>query len=345
MSNSKTRILIADDSAFMRLIISDILEGDKELEVIAAVSNGLEAAQKTQELKPDVVVLDMNMGEYDGLFAVKKIMKESPTPIMILSAVGNKDLEPIFEALKQGAIDYMNKPSRNNSKMREVEDELIFKVKKIAKAKPKRISRTSLEPVSGHFSENRNYDVLVVGASTGGPTALEQLITALPADMNVPVLIAQHMPPNFIQPFVNRLNQLTQLEIMVGTRFMEPKPRTIIFAPGDQNMIVTRDASSGQIVIGFDEDDYDEYNHPSINSLMLSAAHVYAHRTIGVILTGMGKDGVRGLDSIRKKGGLTIAQDKASSVIYGMPKAAFETGAAQEVLDLKEIAKFIVNRL
>ena len=174
--------------------------------------------------------------------------------------------------------------------------------------------------------------------------AVEKVITSFPANLNVPVLLGQHMPPNFIKSFAARLDFLSPLKVVVGKKGMIPKAGMVIIAPGDTNMIVVKDKNDTP-KIAFSDEVYREYNNPSINALMTSAASAYADKAIGVLLTGMGKDGVKGMQAIKDSGGRTIAQDESSSVIYGMPKIAFETGAADTVLDIREIGGYLVNCL
>jgi two-component system chemotaxis response regulator CheB len=338
------KILIVDDSAFMRLLLSDLISSDPDLEIAATATNGLDAAEKVMEFTPDVVVLDMNMADYDGLYAVKKIMAEKPTPILILSSVGNTNLNPIFEALKLGAVDYMNKPDRNNFKMRDINSELISKIKAAARARPKMIPDV-VTPEKKPIKQRKasNYDIIAIGASTGGPSAIEQVITNLPSDFDIPVIICQHMPSLFIAPFVNRLNGLTDLTVVVAVKSMQPTPGTIMVCPGHSNTVLK--GSGKRISVDFDETVYKEYNNPSINAMMKSVAEVYGGKSVGVLLTGMGKDGVEGMLSIKEKGGYTIAQDRASSVIYGMPKVAVERDAVKVSLDIKEIGDHLVNNL
>jgi len=347
VQEKKINILVVEDSAFMRLLISDILSEDDDLQVIGTANNGLDAVDKVSKLKPDLVLLDMEMGEYDGLFAVREIMKVNPLPIIILSALGNTNLEPIFEALKAGAIDYINKPKKSNSKMRLMNVELIQKIKSVFYAKPKFTDRKSKTVKAKRNKDNQaeKYEIIVIGASTGGPSALEEIITTLPDDLNVPVLICQHMPDSFIQPFVNRLDSLTELNVVMGEAGMMPKAGKIIIAPGHSNMVVKTDKSTEKIIVGFDDKKYSEFNNPSINALMLSVAREYGAKSIGVILTGMGKDGVEGLKAIKEAGGLTVAQNKETSVIYGMPKVAMEQNAASHSLDIKDVSEFITNHL
>jgi two-component system chemotaxis response regulator CheB len=285
----------------------------------------------------------MNMGEFGGLYAVEKIMKESPLPILILSAVGNTDLQPIFDALQLGAVDYLNKPERGNSKIREIGSDLLKKIKSLTRANPKAIAHAQANTHKHTFDEIKKYDIIVIGASTGGPSAIEEIVVSLPSNLNVPVLIGQHMPTNFIGQFVKRLNKLSPLSVVEGSKSMTPKPGMVVIAPGFGNMILKKERKN--IKIDFTEEVFKEYNNPSINSIMLSAAKMFGARTLAVILTGMGKDGVRGLKAIKDAGGYTIAQDEKSSVIYGMPKVAVETGAVTKSMHIKEIGSFLVNSL
>lgn len=340
---SKTKVLVADDSGFMRLLISDILSENDSFEVIGTAVDGKDAAEKVKKLNPDVLLLDMNMGEYDGLYAVKRIMNESPLPILILSALGNTDLQPIFDALQLGAVDYLNKPQRGNSKMRQIENELIQKIRGVLRAKPKKVELKAKNTHQHTFDGKSKYDAIIIGASTGGPSAIEKIIVSLPSNLNVPVIIGQHMPGNFISQFVRRLDKLSPLDIVEGAKGMEPIPGQVIIAPGIGNMILKRERK--RVRLYFTEEQFREYNNPSINSIMLSAATAYGSRTLAVILTGMGKDGVKGLKAIKDAGGYTIAQNEKSCVIYGMPKVAVETDAVIKSVDIKEIGSFLVNSL
>ena len=345
-ANGSVSVLIADDSSVMRLLVSDILSEDPELKVLGVARNGKEAAELNLKLKPQVILLDINMGEYDGIYAIKRIMKERPAPIMMLSAVGNTDFSVVMEALEQGALDYLNKPAKNSIGVRKLDHVLREKVKQVAKSGAKMIVDEHLRPnIQPHtFSKQLDYDVVAVGASTGGPTAIENLICKLPQNFAIPVLIVQHMPANFVEPFVRRLNRLSPLTVKLAEDREKLEPGVIYVSPGDKNMIVSR-KQEGRVVIGFSKEQFKEYNHPSINSIMLSVAKVYGKRSIGVIMTGMGRDGARGLKAISESGGSTIAQNQESSVVFGMPKEAISLGAAEHIIDIKEMGHFIVSHL
>lgn len=342
------KAVVADDSGLMRLIISDILNADTDIKVIATAKDGKEAVEKTSAHKPDILVLDMTMGEYDGMYAIENIMKECPTPILILSALGNSNHQAIMDALSLGAVDYINKPEYNKAKVREIETQIVEKVKLVAKQANKGIHiKTKVSDTNNHqhtFGPQLNYDSIVVGSSTGGPTALEILITNFPENLPVPVIVAQHMPSNFVPSFVERLNKLTPLHVLLARKDDDVLPGKIYIAPGSRN-IKLKKSLSGRIQFDYDHKKYKEFNHPSVNALMLSASQVYGNKTIGVILTGMGKDGSEGMRAIKEVGGYTVVQDKKTSVVYGMPRAVKEAGDANQSVSIHEMSGFLISCL
>ncbi len=342
----KIKVLVADDSTIMRMLISDILNKEKDINVVSTANNGMEAVDRTFVEKPDVVVMDLNMGEYNGLYAVENIMKQKPTPIVILSAVGNTNLSPVLKALSMGAFDYVNKPVNNKIKVKDIGSELVKKVKAASKSNVESlVTRKARKTTAKHtFSSDLRYEVIVIGASTGGPTAIEKVLTRLPENLATPVLIAQHMPVNFIPSFVKRLNGMTPLKVEMGTFGTILRPRHVYVAPGDRNMIV-RKRDGGQVEIGFTKRIYNEFNNPSVNALMVSVADVFGNKSIGVVLTGMGRDGASGINKIKDAGGKTIAQSEETSVVFGMPKEAIGTGNVDHVVALDEIGFFLVSSL
>lgn len=329
----------------MRVLIKDILEADSEIDVVAQAKDGKDALHLCSQHRPDVVLLDMTMGEYDGIYGVKKIMEACPTPIIILSAMGNTDMAPIMEALSLGAVDYLNKPANNNSNIREVGEPLIQKVKEASQVNLSNAVKidkvTNINPHS--FVEQSNYDIIVIGSSTGGPTAVEKVITNLPGNLNVPVLVAQHMPPNFVPSFAARLDALTPLSVAMARKDDIVEKGKVLIAPGSRNIIVRRE--NDKVLIDYTHQRFREFNFPSVTGLMLSVAQVYGSKSIGVILTGMGKDGVEGMKAIHGLGGYTIAQSQETCVVYGMPRAAVEEGCINQIVPLNEIGGFIVSCL
>ncbi|MGZ3955851.1 MAG: chemotaxis-specific protein-glutamate methyltransferase CheB, partial [Flavisolibacter sp.] len=325
-SKAGINVLVVDDSVFMRILVKDILEKDKDILVTCQAKDSKEALFLCKQYKPDVVLMDMNMGEYDGLYGVRHIMEECPTPIVILSAVGNTDMSPIMSALELGAVDYLNKPEDINTNRTEVSTVLTSKVKEAAQIKlvKKPEMKVSLNVNPHSFEGDLNYDVIVIGSSTGGPTAVEKVIMNLPGNLAVPVLIAQHMPSNFVPSFATRLDSMTPLNVSMARKDDVLEPGKILIAPGSRNIIVKRE--NNKVVIDYTTNRYRDFNFPSVTGLMLSVAEVYGSRSIGVILTGMGKDGVEGMKAIKKAGGYTIAQNEETCVVFGMPRAAIEDG-------------------
>lgn len=341
-------ILIADDSLFMRQLTADIFKNVGGFNVVDYARDGKEAAEKCFLLKPNVVIMDMLMGDYDGILGVKMIMENCPTPIIILSALGATDMEPILQALKLGAIDYHHKPNRSSKDIKEDDEELIAKVRAASLVTLKdyvKNTKDITKNINQHtFSANLNYDIIVIASSTGGPTAVESVLTRLPGNLSVPVLIAQHMPENFIPSFAARLNQLTPLSVMVGKKDEVLEAGKVLIAPGAQNMVVKKD-KNGKVVCDFTTNRFKDFNNPSATGLMLSVAEVYGARAIGVVLTGMGKDGMDGVKAIHDKGGYTIAQSQETCAVYGMPRAAVEIGAIKKIVPLNEIGLFVVSCL
>lgn len=347
MAFSQIRVIIADDSGFMQLLIKDILSIDKTIKVIDTAENGKQALEKVKYHQPDVVLMDMLMPKFDGLYGVEMIMQECPVPIVILSTVGNENIGPIMAALNLGAFDYLNKPNGNTAKLRNIDSDIVKKVRLAAKADVSKLisGKAEINHLRHTFADQRNYDVVVIGSSTGGPNALEKIVSKFPRNLIVPVIIAQHMPANFVNSFARRLNLLVPQDVKVAERRMTIEDGKIYVAPGDRNMIVRKNKATGKIVVDFVDQVYEEYNNPSVNSLMLSVAEVYGSRAIAVILTGMGRDGTRGIKAIKAEGGYTVAQDKESSVVFGMPKEAIASGCVDRVVAIDEMGEFIISCL
>ena len=345
MHETSIRVLIADDSGFMQLLLKNILSVDKNIKVIATAENGQQALEQTVTQRPDVVLMDMLMPKYDGLYGVESIMEQCPTPIVILSSVGNSNISPVVAALNLGAFDYLNKPEGNVAKLRTIDSEIIKKVRLAAKADTNklRVATQEVNHAEHVFSEKRLYDIMVIGSSTGGPNALERIINKFPRNLQIPVVIAQHMPSNFVESFARRLDLLSPYTVRVAKKGMQIEDGKIYIAPGNQNMMVRYNKAIGKVVFDVDKRVYKEYNNPSINGLMMSAAEVYGVRTLGAILTGMGKDGTAGIEAIHARGGYTVAQDRTSSVVFGMPKQAIASGCVKRVVPIDEMGEFLTN--
>jgi two-component system chemotaxis response regulator CheB len=346
MPEEKIKVLLIEDSGLMRLIISDILRTDATIEVVDTAENGKEGLEKTLQYKPHVVVTDVTMPEYDGVYAVRKIMEQIPTPIVVLSSLGKVN-SLVFDALYEGAIDFVDKPRNNSvSGIREVNSQLLNAIKAASKANPQSLIREKRRKSSVPVTEAKStYDAICLGASTGGPGAIEKIIEKLPASVSIPVIIAQHMPQRFIESFAKRLDSVTPLRVQLACKGEKLAGNTIYLAPGHSNTQIIQDIYSGRPVFSYTSRAYAEFNFPSVDCLMLSAAKVYKHKLIGVILSGMGKDGTEGMRAIYDAGGYTIAQDEASSIVYGMPKCVVENGAARSIIPLEDIPAAIIKCL
>lgn len=346
--SGKIRVLVIEDSGLMRLIISDILRTDQAIEIVDTAENGKDGFEKTLKYKPDVVVTDLLMPHYDGVYAVKHIMKERPTPIVVLSSLGKAD-PVVFDALNEGAVDFVDKPKdKVVSNIREVNHILIDAVKGAQKANVASLRSVAANKAITHahiFDAQLNYDIVAIGTSTGGPGAVEKVIDKLPDNLSVPVVIAQHMPERFLESFAKRLDTLTPLHVKLAEKGEVLTGGTVYIAPGHSNTRVEKDVFSGKAGISFTRKEYKEFNFPSVDCLLLSVAETYGNKAIGVILTGMGRDGTNGMKAIFDAGGYTIAQDEASSIVYGMPKSAVDSGVVKKSVPLYDISSFIIGCL
>lgn len=342
----KIRVLLVDDSGFMRIVLTDILNSSEDIEVADTATDGKEAVDKTVAIKPDVVLLDLTMKDYDGLYAVKNIMQKCPTPIVMLSSMGNTNPDAYVEALEAGAIDFLNKPAGlANSKIRDIDRLIYNKIRSAAKVDVKNLPKQkAVKNTHTHtFDSQIAYDAIVIAASTGGTGAIEHILSKLPENLPLPIVIAQHMPAEFVYSFASRLDEAIALQVKVATVGESLKNGVVYIAPGDMNIKLEK--LTKNIRIAESNIVYKEFNHPSADALLESAAEVYGARAIGIILTGMGKDGAEGLEKMKKKGALTIGQDEASCVVWGMPKAAYEAGAVSKLLPLNEIATYVVSAI
>ena len=342
--SSRIRTVLIDDSAFMRKLIGDMIATDEAIELVGIAANGRDGEQLALKLKPDVVITDMVMSDYDGTYVVSSLMDKQPVPIILLSSLEKTDTR-IFDALKGGAFEFIDKPTDYRSdNMRDYR--LLDLIKEAARVDVGHL-KTSRNQKNNHQHsfESLNYEVIVIGASTGGPGAIEYILTNLPSNLKIPVIVVQHMPARFIESFATRLNENNTIRVKLASKGETLQGGVVYIAPGDANMRVDRNVATGAPIITFTQKKYREFNNPSIDCLFESVAETLGKHAIGVILTGMGKDGAAGLKNIREQGGYTIAQDEASSVVYGMPKVAHAMGAARQVVNLKEMPGFIISCL
>ena len=332
--DKQIRVLVADDSEIFRELLARVIAEDAAFEVVATAADGDEAAAFTRELHPDVITMDLNMPDADGFSGIARIMAETPTPILVLSA--NREEAVGFRALSLGALDILEKPSPESdldsygsvlrSRLR-----LITGVKVIRHPRGLRAHRAA-----AHAPQGRS-EVVVIGASLGGPRALATLLRGLPTDFPAPVAVVQHIADGFTEGLANWLGQESKLEVHQACDRDPLVPGRILIAPSRRHLVLVEGMvrlSDAPAIYTF---------KPSVTPLFLSAAEVYGRRACGVILTGMGRDGAEGLKVLRATGASTIAQDEATSAVFGMPRAAIELGAVERILPIDDIARLLVE--
>ena len=330
----KVKVLVVDDSYFMRKVISDLLDSDPDIEAVGQAADGVEALELIEKLQPDVITLDLIMPKMNGFAILEKLdMTKDPPAIIMVSAYTSSDTGIVLDCLSMGAADFVLKPSESNSdKIKEIRKELCIKVKNAADARAKHKTYASHSAITEEVAHNCS--VLVIGSSTGGPLALGELLPRLPGTLPYPVLVAQHMPAQFVESLTERLDQSSQLKIRTGRDGDVVMPGFIYFAPGGAHTEVVKN-SAGQVVLKVTESS--DTLTPSVDKLMESVARVYGDTALAVILTGMGDDGLSGMAAIKAAGGHTLVQDAQSSVVYGMGRVVAEGGFADEVLSLNQI--------
>jgi two-component system chemotaxis response regulator CheB len=347
------KVLVVDDSAFMRKALTSMLQEDPEIKVIGTARDGVEAIQMIQDLKPDIVTMDVEMPRMDGITALREIMQKCPVPVIMVSSLTTEGAKVTLEALEVGAVDFIPKNLAELSvNIVKIKGMLIEKIKTIGKrgiikrrpiAKPAetKIETPKVEIPKVRVTTERKVGIVSIGTSTGGPKALQEIIPKLPKDFPVPIVIAQHMPPNFTKPFAERLDQLSQLSVKEAEEGETIKPGIVYIAPGRGHMRLKRRGIETLVNISEDKEEF--IYRPSVDALMLSVADCFPGRSLGVILTGMGNDGAKGCKKIKENGGRIFAQNEESCVVYGMPRAVIEAGIADKVVSLEEMAGEIIN--
>ena len=347
------KIIIADDSAFMRRLLSDLFLQEPDFMVLDTASNGKDALNKIKHLKPDLVTMDVNMPIMDGLTALEHLMKEHRVPVVMISSLTKDGTDATIKALSLGAVDFIEKVSGPISSISSIKDEILSKCRAAVNANVaktvtvasrsqvinKHISfKENIKPmiVSNHASEK----LIAIGTSTGGPRALQQIITQLPPDLPCGVVIVQHMPAGFTKSLADRLNTLSQLYVKEAENNDIIESGKVFIAPGNYHMTIE---SQGEArVIRLNQNPPVASHRPAVDILFESVAK-FGNKIIAVVLTGMGSDGAKGMQYIKKAGGYSIAEDQSTAVVYGMPKAVAELGLVDKVLPIDSIAAELVQ--
>ncbi len=352
------RVLVVDDSAFFRRRLTEIFGSDKHIEVVGAAANGKEGLELVKALKPDVVTMDIEMPIMDGITAVRKIMQEHPTPVLMFSSLTTDGAQATLNALEAGAVDFLPKKMDDISQDKDAaRRQLCARVRLIGARGLQRPSlvktgmkttglrkATAPQPTSSPVRRRPGgYRILAIGASTGGPVALQQVITGLPANFPLPVLLIQHMPGTFTPAFAERLDKLSNITVKEAQNGDVLKPGVAYLAPGGKQMQLEGRGAHGSIRI-IDSDASQTYK-PSVDITFGSTAKLFGGDVLAIVLTGMGADGREGCRMLKKNGATIWAQDEASSVIYGMPAAVAEAGLADRIVSLKDVAPSIISAM
>lgn len=374
------RVLIVDDSAFMRKAIEIILQKDPEIKVVGHAGDGKEALDALERLDPDVITMDVEMPRMDGIAAVREIMSHKPKPVLMISSVTKEGAETTLKALDAGAMDFISKPaSRVSLDLVNLEQEIRDKVKAVSKRRPpllrpKPVPRPAVSAARSEPDPGSKYglvtrpsivspvpgqtavsmvvkkplgrtirDLVSIGVSTGGPPAVQKVLSALPADFPVPILIAQHMPAAFTAPFSRRLDNACEISVKEAVSGEQLKPGVAYVAPGGRHIRLEAKLSAMTVIVS--EKPTEALYKPSANILHESVGKALGRRALGVQLTGMGSDGLEGIRVLKEKGGKALAQSDSTCVVYGMPKAIVDAGLADEIVDIGDMALAIMNSL
>jgi two-component system chemotaxis response regulator CheB len=342
----KIRVLVVDDSAVMRKLIPGILERDGDIEVVATAIDGDFALNKIEQLKPDVVTLDLDMPRMDGLTTLRHIVSRHSLPVVMLSSLTSQGAASTMKALESGAVDFVCKP-KSASQLGEMADELVSKVRAAARINVAALKeapplqggkkRVGAEGQPGRTSSK----ILAIGASSGGPHALRYLLPKIPSDFDAGIVIVQHLPESFTEMLAHWLDEICELEVKEASMGDPVLPGKVLIAPASAHMKVVRTGSGGQVIL--DKGPLVNGHMPSVDVLFSSVAEQYGAQATGLIMTGMGCDGAEGLGEIKRAGGHTIAQDRESSSVFGMPRVAIDKGFAQKILPLAEIPFYLIS--
>lgn len=371
---NKIKVLIVDDSIFMRKALESLLSGEPDIEIVGLAKNGKEGVDMAAQFHPDVITMDIEMPTMDGITALEMIMKKNPTPVIMVSSLTKEGADATLKALDLGAVDFMTKDSQSFGGA-DIERGLKDKIRKFAKnkgvvrllthsASSQPQQQTPSYRLSGsfaaqpshvstpfaHSSQNGHIDgskrvvinktgikrVVALGTSTGGPQSLQRVIPLLPADLGVPVVVTQHMPPNFTQSLASRLNTLSKVEVVEAQGKEKLEPNVVYIAKGGYHLKFKKVGPS--VYTELSTEPSNVFNIPGVDVMVDSIAELYGKECLGVIMTGMGSDGCKGLTNLKRMGGTIIAQNEPTCIVYGMPRAVVEAGIADEIVPLDEIA-------
>ena len=343
---------MVDDSAFNRSAITQMLESENDIEVVGFATDGVDAIAKTLRVAPDVITLDLEMPNMDGYTFLRWVMKERPTPVLVISS--RSDSRSVFRALELGAVEFLAKPEvRISKRIESIREELLTKVRGMLNLEMRKVqsaisllARERSAPVAGPADEpvrrKGPVEVVAIAASTGGPPALQAILTRLPADLGAGIVISQHMPPGFTRSFAERMNKMSSIVVSEASAGERIRPGMALIAPGSHHLLVKR-VRDGLVTALEPTSPEDKYS-PSADRMMISVAEACGPSALGVVLTGMGNDGAAGTEAIKRGRGQCLAEAEESAVIFGMPQEAIRTGAVDKIVPLTKMAEEIIRR-
>ncbi|MCC7116644.1 MAG: chemotaxis response regulator protein-glutamate methylesterase [Burkholderiales bacterium] len=344
-ARARIKVLIIDDSALVRQLLTGIFQRERDFEVVGAASNPLQAREMIRATNPDVLTLDIEMPQMDGLDFLERLMRLRPMPVVMVSTLTARGSEATLRALELGAVDFVAKPKLGIAQGIEAyAEDIVAKVRAAAKVRhAPRAARPAAAPLPAIANRRLSTEQLVfIGASTGGTEAIREVVERLPPDTPA-ILVTQHMPPGFTRTFAARLDSLSRMAVCEATDGQRVLPGHVYIAPGDRHMRIGR--SGSDYVVALDDTPHVNRHRPSVEVLFRSAAQVAGRNAIGIMLTGMGKDGALAMREMHEAGAYTVAQDEASCVVFGMPKEAIATGGVDSVLPLAEIGPQLIRQV
>ncbi|QKG79951.1 protein-glutamate methylesterase/protein-glutamine glutaminase [Tenuifilum thalassicum] len=341
-SEKLIRVLVVDDSAYIRKVMKQMLERSPFIEVVGTAINGVEALEKVKELDPDVITLDLIMPVMNGVEFLKNLMPTNPKPVLIAS-IASENGRMTMDAIEAGALEYIQKPTAlATEKIYEITNELIEKVKILAQTRIPKPETAVAEIHNRRLKSNNRFEIVVIGVSTGGPQALRKIIPLLPTDFPLPICIVQHMPEGYTAIFSNRLNEQSKVKVVEATEGMTVEPGKVIIAKAGKHLAITP-LQNGKKIAKLMAGNASNLYCPAVDVLFRSAAEVYGEKVLGLVLTGMGNDGKEGAAWIKAKGGIVLTEAESTCVVYGMPRSVDEAMLSDERIPLEEIAKRIVE--
>jgi len=338
------RVLIVDDSAYVRKVVKQMLSRSPFIEVVGVAHDGREALDMIPQLEPDVITLDLIMPGMDGVEFLQKQMARHPIPVVIIS-IANEGGELVLAALDAGAVDFVEKPTAlATEKMFEIAEELIDKVKAASNVPLNRlpiVNNNTILPTS-NISRKNQFDLVTIGISTGGPQALAMIIPQFPADFPIPISVVLHMPVGYTKMYAARLDNLSPLQVVEAQDSEQVMRGKVLIAPAGRHLTFRRQ-SNGDIYTHLDARPFDTLHRPSVDVMFQSAAEIYGDRLLGVVMTGMGNDGKQGSAWIKSRGGMVFTEAESSCIVYGMPRSVVEAGLSDKVVPLELMTQAILD--